>query len=140
MSTREVYAGYRFWVEIGGITEGGFSECSGLQIETEVFEWEEGGQNGFRHRLPGRAKYVNLVLKRGMATPELWSWCERTRQGQIERLTLGIVIYGYKGAADLRWDVIDALPVKWSGPTLKTGASEVAVESIELLHHGLKRV
>ena len=39
-----------FLVEIEGILAGGFSECSGLQVETEVFDYREGGLNEYVHR------------------------------------------------------------------------------------------
>jgi phage tail-like protein len=137
---RDVYSSYRFWVEIDGLTEGAFSECTGLQVETEVFEWEEGGLNQFKYRLPGRMKFTNLTLKRGIATADLWKWYAEGSAGKIQRRTLSIVLYGYEGRPEIRWNVTDALPVKWVGPALKTGANEAAVESIELLHHGFTRV
>ncbi|HMP41631.1 MAG TPA: phage tail protein [Roseiflexaceae bacterium] len=141
MTTRSVYSTYRFWVEIEGLNEAAFSECSGLQAETEIYEWEEGGLNGFKHRLPGRTKFVNLVLKRGIATANLWQWYADVIQGKnLKRRSLSVVIYGYAGDTEVRWTVSDALPIKWVGPTLKTGASETAVETLELLHHGLTRV
>src|SRR4051812_49110796 len=53
--------------DIGGAVKlGVFAECSGLQVEYEVYEWTEGGNNAFVHKLRGRAKYPNLVLKRGI--------------------------------------------------------------------------
>jgi phage tail-like protein len=140
MTTRNVYSTYRFWVEIDGLNEAAFSECSGLQVETEIFEWEEGGLNSYKHRFPGRTKFVNLVLKRGIATNNLWEWYDSVVQGKnMKRRNLSVVLYGYAGIAEVRWTVSDALPIKWVGPTLKTGASETAVETLELLHHGLKR-
>lgn len=140
MATRDVYSAYRFGVEIESLTEATFSECSGLQAEIEIFEWEEGGQNEFRHRLPGRAKYPNLVLKRGMATKDLWDWYYGCVQGKVARRTLSIVLYGYDSMAAVRWEISGAVPIKWAGPTFKTGANEAAVETLELAHHGLKRV
>jgi len=140
MDTRDVYAAYRFWVEINGMTEAAFSECSGLQVETEIFEWEEGGLNSYKHRLPGRIKFTNLVLKRGIATPDLWQWYYETTQGTIKRRNISLILYGYAGKPEVRWNVSGVIPVKWSGPTFKTGSTEAAVESIELAHHGFTRV
>ena len=142
---RDLYGSYRFWVEIGQLAEGAFSECSGLQAETEVFEWEEGGGNGYKLRLPARTKFPNLVLKRGVASAELWEWYQSVidadgRSVRIQRRNCSIILYGYSGVPELRWNVSEALPIKWGGPTLKTGANEIAVETIELIHHGFKRV
>ncbi|HWQ14143.1 MAG TPA: phage tail protein [Roseiflexaceae bacterium] len=140
MATRSVYSTYRFWVEIEGINEAAFSECSGLQVETEVFEWEEGGLNTYKHRLPVRTRFSNLTLKRGIASAELWKWYDGVIQGaRIQRRNLSVVLYGYDGMPQVRWDVVQAFPVKWVGPTLKTGAGEAAVETLELAHHGFTR-
>lgn len=141
---RDVYSNYRFWVEIDQIAEAAFSECGGLQVELELFEWEEGGENGFRHRLPVRAKLSNIVLKRGIASAELWQWFADAlpadgKTVRVQRRTLAIVLCGYAGMPEVRWNIKDALPVKWAGPTLKTGAGEIAVETVELAHHGLTR-
>jgi phage tail-like protein len=140
MVKRDVYSVYRFCVEIEGLTEATFSECTGLQAEIEIFEWEEGGLNEYKHRLPGRTKYSNLTLKHGIATKELWDWCYDCIQGKVQRRGLSVILYGYDAMPKVRWDVTGALPIKWAGPTFKSGAAEAAVETLELAHHGFKRV
>jgi phage tail-like protein len=134
-----VYSAYRFCVEIDQLAEAMFSECSGLQAETEVFEWEEGGQNGFKHRLPVRTKFPNLVLKRGVATIKLWEWYQQVIDGQLKRRNLAIVLFGYGGETEVRWSITGALPIKWSGPTFKSGSAEAAIETFELVHQGFAR-
>ena len=137
------YTAHRFWVEIKGMQEASFTECSGLQAEREVEEWKEGGLNDYVHRFPGRVKsFPNLVLKRGMATSDLWDWYQRTSQGKpgaIRREHISIVLYGYNGQQDIRWNVIDALPIKWAGPSFKSASGEVAFETIEFIHNGFER-
>ena len=46
--------------------DGGFQECSGLDIEMDVQAINEGGRNDGVIQRAGRAKYSPLVLKRGM--------------------------------------------------------------------------
>ena len=139
-TTGPLYATHRFLVEVQGITEGVFIECSGLEAEIEIFDWQEGGWNGQVHRFPGRAKTApNLVLKRGIATDTLWQWYRQVTQGQIQRKNLSIIVYGYDENPQLRWNFTGALPVKWTGPTFKADAAEVAVESLELIHQGFER-
>ena len=76
----DAYANCRFYVEIGKLKVAAFTEVSGLQVEITVTEHEEGGNNGFIHRLPGRAKVSNLTLKRGVASSEhRWRYVEWTR-------------------------------------------------------------
>src|SRR5262245_14936956 len=127
---RNVYASHRFWVEIQGITEAAFSECSGLQAETNLLPVEEGGLNGYIHQLPGRTKFSNLILKRGVATSALWDWYYAVTQGKITRHDLSIIMQGYIGRGSpktIRWNVTGALPVKWIGSSLKSDSSEVVV-------------
>lgn len=139
------YSTYRFWVEMKGITEGAFAECSGLDSELEVEEWKEGGVNDYVHRFPGRLKLgTNIVLKRGLATAELWQWYYdvvqgKVTHGKIKRQNFSIILYGYDAAPQIRWDVTGALPVKWTGPSFKADGNDVAVESIELIHQGFER-
>jgi phage tail-like protein len=140
--TRDVYASNRFWVEIQGITEATFSECSALQAETEMLKLEEGGLNGYVHQLPGRTTFSNLTLKRGVATSALWDWHYSVTQGRITRRDLSIVTLGYVNngqSKSIRWNISGALPVKWIGSALRSDSNEVVVETIELAHWGFRR-
>ena len=65
----------RFIVEIRDVEIGAFAECSGLAMEYEVLEYQEGGELGFVHKLRGQLKYPNLTLKRGVThEPALMEW------------------------------------------------------------------
>lgn len=140
---QDPYSAHRFWVEIDGINEAIFTECSGLTAEVEVEEWKEGGLIGYVHRLPGRVKsFPNLVLKRGIASASLWDWYAQVasgRKGAIERRNMLITLKGGNDLPLLRWSILAALPIKWAGPSLKSSGGEVAVETIEFIHNGLER-
>src|SRR5207248_325724 len=57
------------------MTIGAFTEVSGLSVSIDVEELAEGGQNQYTHKLPGRMKWPNLVLKRGITeTDNLFQW------------------------------------------------------------------
>src|SRR5271163_262360 len=87
------YLGFNFAVEIDSLVVGGFSEISGLEAETEVHEFREGGVNEFMHKRAGPAKYTNLVLKRGISDAAgLWSWYADVLQGNVQRKTVSIVL------------------------------------------------
>ena len=45
---------------------------------------------------------------------------------------------GVDGTVVKRWNVDDAFPVKWEGPSLNVEGNQVAVETLEIAHHGLK--
>jgi phage tail-like protein len=142
-SNDDPYSLHRFWVEIQGINEAMFTECSGLQAEVELDEWKEGGLIGYVHRFPGRVKtFQNLVLKRGIATSDLWDWYARVasgRKGAIERQNMTITLKGTDDLPLIRWEIYQALPIKWIGPSLKSGSGEIAVETIEFIHNGFER-
>jgi phage tail-like protein len=131
---------YRFYVEIDAIPQAVFTEVNGLQVETEVMEYKEGGNNGFIHRLPGRTKVGNITLKRGMTrSNEFFTWYLGIAFGRkIIRRNLSIVMYDTLGKEVMRWDFINAYPVKWTGPQFNAGGSASAVETVELAHDGLK--
>jgi phage tail-like protein len=129
---------FNFGLEIEGLLEGFFMECNGLQSERQVEEYKEGGENGFIHKLPGQVKYSNVTLKRGVTSSnELWQWYEQGREnGQIVRKNASIILFDPAGSTLKRWELAAAFPVKWSGPDLKSDNSQLAVETIELTHHG----
>ncbi len=133
------YPAFKFYVEIGNITHAVFSECSGLEAEVEVMEYEEGGWNDYVHKLPGRVKYSDITLKRGVATSDdLWEWYEKTLQGTIERKNVTILLYDTSGTEYRRWKFEDAYPIKWTGPTFNAGENTAAIETLVLTHRGMQ--
>lgn len=139
MATVEGHPACRFYVEMGGNSAAVFTEVSGLSVEMAVEEIEEGGNNGFTHRLPGRCKVSNLTLKRGMtANNDFFKWIMEVAQGKIERRNLSLILYTIEGEPMLRWNFNNAYPVKWSGPQFKADANAIAIESLELAHEGFQ--
>lgn len=135
------YLSFNFFVEIEGLIVGGFSEVSGLQVETQVHDYQEGGQNEYVHRLPGPARYPsNLILKRGLTDIEtLWSWHQDVVAGKIERRNGTVYLLDRMGTPAMWWDFKEAYPAKWSGPDLRADSGAVAVETVELVHRGLSK-
>lgn len=132
------YRAFNYLVEIGGIVTSGFTECSGLQVETEFTDYREGGVNAFVHRFAGPTKYPPLILKHGLTDDySLWEWYHKVTQGTIERKTGTIYLMSSSGKLVLGWTVKEAFPVKWTGPDLRAGSGTVAIESLELAHRGL---
>jgi phage tail-like protein len=130
---------FKFWVEMQSIVVAEFKECSGLRLERKVEEIEEGGVNDHWHILPGRNKYSNIVLKYGvMHSNELWNWFqEGLYDGKVKRVTFTILLRNVKGDVVKRWNVKEGFPVKWEGPSLNVEGSQVAIETLEIAHHGL---
>src|SRR5688572_3136719 len=85
------FIAFRFEVLIADFGKAGFSEVSGLQLETEIHDYMEGGQNAFVHKFAGRTKQTAISLKRGIVDRSLWDWYWQISQGQIRRRTGTIV-------------------------------------------------
>lgn len=131
---------YRFWVEVDSRMVGGFSECGGLQAETEVFDWVEGGENTIVHKFPGRAQYANLILKHGMTDTLLWDWFTQVMKGEFERRPLTIRLTDALGEKVKVWNFNRAFPVKWTGPEFDAGGTTIALETVEFAHEGLVEI
>lgn len=129
------YAAFNF--EIDNLIIASFSEVSGLQAETEIEEYHEGGRNNYVHKLPKVTKFPNLVLKRGITdSTELWQWHKDVINGKIERRNFSLILFDLTGVNQRRWDFTGAYPVKWVGADFKADSNTVAVETLELAHNG----
>ncbi len=133
----EVFLTNNFWVEIEGMLEACFVECSGMQATTEYYEYKEGGLNSHTHKLPVRTSFANITLKRGLTTSDaLWKWYEGTVKGKVERKNVSIILYSRlkPGEVVQRWEISRAYPVKWIGPNFNSRSSEFTIESVELAY------
>jgi len=139
MAGVDVKPSCRFYVEVDSKKEAVFTEVSGLSMEMTLEDIEEGGNNEFVHRMPGRCKVGNLTLKRGMTTSnDFLQWSVKVAQGTIEKKHVSVVLYNVDGTESMRWNFDNAYPVNWSGPQFKADDTAVAVETIELAHEGMK--
>jgi phage tail-like protein len=133
---RDAAVGYGFAIEIAGIAEAMFTECTGLEAHLDVFEYKEGGQNSYSHKLPGRRTYSNVTLKQGLGKSRaLWDWVDGvvTKKDKAgERKNISIILYNTAAIEIYRWNLIGAYPVKWTGPTFATKESSTIFESLEL--------
>jgi phage tail-like protein len=135
------FTAYRFSVEIDGIIAAGFAEVSGLDVEIETEEYQEGGVNTHSHTLPTRATYPNLTLRRGTTDlPLLYKWTESVVNGTVLRLPVLVFMLDETGVPTWGWSVRKAYPVKWSGPQLQADQGTVAMESVELAHEGISKI
>jgi phage tail-like protein len=131
-------ANCRFYVKIDGMPSAVFTEMSGLQVETVVTEYEEGGNNGFVHRLPGRTKVGNVTLKRGIvASNEFFNWYAEILNGKLKFRHVDVLVFDAEGKELAKWSFANAYPVKWIGPQLAADGKNAAIETLELAHEGL---
>ncbi len=116
-------------------TIGQFSHCSGLEMSFEMYEYAEGGNNDYVHKLPGRLIFPNLLLSRGLTNSDaLLRWFTQTKtKAQTKQVTLTVK----SGSNQRQFTFQDAFPVRWTGPTFDTNAPAMGTESLEVAHSGL---
>ena len=130
--------GFRFLLEIDGITSGGFVRIKGLSREVKHESYREGGVNEYEHKLFTHVSYSVIVLERGLIFDDLWKWALATADGQVQRKNIRIRLQNETGEKGWAWQIENALPVKWSASDLDGQASQVVMESLEIAHHGLR--
>lgn len=140
------YTNFRFRLELNNIQVAGFAECTGLQMETKVFEYKEGGRNETALKFPETSTYGNITLKRGVTNAnELIDWQLAIVNGtfdinpRTQKTNIAIILMDEKGEDVKRWNLINAFPVKWVGPDLKASSSEIAIETLEITHEGIQK-
>jgi phage tail-like protein len=135
------FRNYNFLIEIQGIAQGSFMECSGLESTTEVIETREGGMNTTVRKHPGKTMYTDITLKWGMtSSEELWRWRQQIIDGNIQRKSGSVVVYDVANHKEVaRWNFVDAWPTKWTGPSFNATGRELAIETLVLAHEGITR-
>lgn len=131
--------GFRFLVEVDGIAQAGFMRVKGLSREVKLESRREGGVNDYEHKLFSQASHGALVLERGLALDNLWKWADAVARGEIMRRKISIRLQDEAGGDRWSWHVDDAFPVKWAIGDFDATNSQVAVESVEFAHHGLRK-
>ncbi|MCH7413866.1 phage tail protein [Belliella sp. R4-6] len=135
---------FHFNVEFSGITaqefDMQFQSVSGLTAELDVEELAEGGENRFKHTLPVKSKYSNLVLKRGIVIDsKLIDWCKKAIEDfEFKPIDLTIKLLNEKHEPLLSWSVANAIPVKWEVDEFNAMESKVMMESLELKYNYFK--
>ena len=132
---------FAFRVLIDGVVGATFTSCTGLTVTRGVTELREGGVNDGAVWLHTGLSYGKITLKSGIThSAALWEWFYtgaldgkvRYRQVAIEQ----IVPYTQRVAR--RYDLENAMATVWSGPSLDTSSSEVAVETLEIAFRRFK--
>jgi phage tail-like protein len=137
--------GFHFAVEIQGVIQGYFTECSGLGSEHEVIEHKvvNEGKQEIVIKLPGRLKWENITLKRGITSSmDIWDWRKQVEDGEVEkaRHSGSVTMYNHQAKAVARWEFEKAWPVKVTGPQPKADSNEIGVEELTIAHEYIQRV
>ena len=139
MATAYPLVKFHFQVAWSG-TEIGFTEVSGLDVETEVVEYRDGSSPEYsKIKMPGMQKFSNITLKRGTfkSDNEFFNWWNTVKLNTIERRDITISLLNEEHEPVVTWKVKNAWPTKIQSTDLKADGNEVAIESMEIVHEGL---
>jgi phage tail-like protein len=127
-----------FGISIDGAELGSWSSCEGLGCEVVLEQREEGGNNGFVWQLPTRIKYSNVTLSRAVCadTAQVAAWIAETANGTKPKTAI-IAARTAKGDVVAAWELLGVVPVRWKGPSLNADSPKIAMETIEIAHHGI---
>lgn len=139
---------FHFQVEWGSNLRMGFTEVSGLDFETEVIEYREGTNKTYnKTKQPGLTKYADITLKRGTFEgdfdffkqwKETYYFQEGNKTGSRFRRDITIKLLNENHEPIITWQVLNAWPSKVQSTDLKADANEVAIETMTIVHEGLK--
>ncbi len=130
---------FHFEVDWGGARIG-FTEVSGLDVETEVIEYRDGALPEFsKMKIPGMQKYANVTMKRGVfaSDNDYFNWWNTVSLNTIERRDVTVSLLNEAHEPVMVWKIKNAWPTKIASTDLKADGNEIAIESIELAHDGL---
>ena len=126
-------ASFRFVVEVDGQTQAAFTDCTLPAIDWEIEEVKEGGLNTFTHQLPARRKAGKISLKYGVGRSDLVQWYLECISETYTRKPISISLLDMSLQPIITWNIDDALPIRWSGPDLKTDANTIAIQTLEFI-------
>lgn len=137
------YGVFNYLVNLGdgseGEVQGGFSEVSGLNAEVTVAEYRAGNAKvNYVKKIPAIHKSGDVTLKRGViGADNIYSWLDQIRGGDVTAKRDVVIKLKNEdptsGSAVVTWKLINAMPIKWTGPTLTAkGGSDVAIEELVL--------
>lgn len=142
------YGAYNFLVQFDGSGEpasalGGFSDVSGIGAEITLMEYRQGNDVENRVRkIPGLSKSGDVTLKRGvMGLDNFWAWINTVRRDPTHVRTVNIVLQDEQHKPVHAWKLVNARPMKWTGPTLAAkGGADAAMEELVIAAEGIENV
>lgn len=133
---------FYFKVDLGGgMADASFQEVSGLDVEAQNIEYRHGDSKIFSdQKIPGLAKYGNVTLKKGVLVKDnqFFTWYNSIKMNVVKRVTVTIKLLDEGENLTMTWTLKNAWPTKINGTDLKADVNEVAIETLELAHEGLK--
>ena len=132
--------GFHFKVEVLGLPPNDndvrFTEVSGLTTELATEEVPEGGENRFVQKYPARAKYPELVLKRGFFPgSEIITWVRQCVENlAIKPKNIDVKLLDAEHLPLVTWHLVKAYPTKWTVSDFNASNNAVVIETLQLYY------
>jgi len=115
---------------------GEFSEVTGLEQEFTVARGHDhDNEQSQERKLAGVHEATEVILKRGIVSSHgLWDWvAEAGRNASAALRTVTITLRDHERKAVATWILRNAIPRKYTGPTLASkGGDDAAIEDLVL--------
>jgi phage tail-like protein len=117
-----------------------FQKVSGLRATVNTLPVEEGGQNLYVHRLPGRIQYENLVLERGLVVGSPLAIEFNVAMSLFKFSPSNVLVTLLDDAAIpiAGWLFLNAYPVTWRVSDLDATTNTVVIETLELAYQRMQ--
>lgn len=133
---------YNYKVSIGGV-DFAFSEVNGLAVQYEPItykhglSWKEGPEI-----MLGMKQSIRITMKKGLVKKGdvLHKWIETVKLTTAEKKDLLIRLCDEVGNPVISWQVLSAIPLKLTMPTLDANSNDVAIESLEVMAVDIKTI
>ncbi|HEY5706364.1 MAG TPA: phage tail protein [Terrimicrobiaceae bacterium] len=132
--------GFHFRVEVLGVPPNDndlrFTEVGGLSVEVATEEFAEGGENRFVQKYPARAKYPELVLKRGLLlNSEILKWIRQSiDELKIQPKNIDVKLLNEEHQPLMTWHLVNAFPTKWAVSDLNAANNAVVIETLQFFY------
>lgn len=120
-----------------------FQSVNGLKVTMETEPYTEGGQNRFKHTLPLRSGYQDLVLKRGVTNDlsGISMWCYQAMEDLIfYPANLIVSLLNENGNPVKVWYVSHAIPLSYEFSELNAEENKIVIETITLKYDFFKEI
>ena len=119
-----------------------FNSVSGLGRGVAVETIEEGGQNLYSAKSPGKIEYENLVLERAIVQNDVMNIFYNTMLSTSAFLPTDIIVSAMidDKTPHTSWFFRGAFPVSWSFGDLSADVEETVVEEIEFAYKHFVRL
>jgi len=137
---QDPFRAYDWKVQILGMADVHFMNCSGINVQVETISVCEGGDHGTERKMPGRATHASITLERGLtSSKELWEWMQSVlSKPPVQRKTVSILLLAPDGVTEqLRYTLYDAWPCGYHAKQLNSASSLIAIHSLELAYERL---